>query len=358
MRRLTLLLLIASLAESLSAESSITVRQLEDFLLSPQATRQTDRELARRLSFVHLSEQLTEVRLKLLRSRLRIGPGAAEQLELLAFSSEFETPPAAELPSRLPPDLHEQERILESAKKTAAAAVIELPNFIALRSTRSFDDAPQFSGKNHAKPDIALHFARESDRLITVRAGQEVTIPPGSGQEPSRAEPSNGLTTSGEFGYLLATVLEDSHNGTVAWSRWQAGLNGQPLAVFRYSVPKSASHNLINFCCYATFRDRPPYHGDLYIDPTSGTILRVTLEAELNKDAPVRTAKLSVDYDEVEIGGKNYICPVHGIAVSTVYDVEMEQLDGVGLERFINVVRFTDYHKFGSTARILTTTEP
>jgi hypothetical protein len=84
----------------------------------------------------------------------------------------------------------------------------------------------------------------------------------------------------------------------------------------------------------------------------------VTLEAELNKDAPVRTAKLSVDYDEVEIGGKNYICPVHGIAVSTVYDVEMEQLDGVGLERFINVVRFTDYHKFGSTARILTTTEP
>jgi hypothetical protein len=59
-----------------------------------------------------------------------------------------------------------------------------------------------------------------------------------------------------------------------------------------------------------------------------------------------------VQYGYVDIGGKNYVCPIQGIAVSDVHNLVMES-DGVGLEKHINVVQFLNYHKFGSTSRIL-----
>ncbi len=364
MRRFALLLLFLNLARPLSAATQVSVSQLEEFLLSRRASKETDAELAHQLSSIQLSEHLTDSRLAGICAKLRVGPKTAEQLDLLAISSVFEVPPSAELPSVSPPDSLRQQQIMESARAYTAATIHDLPDFIALRLTRAFDNAPQFTGKRHSKPEIGLHFVREHRREVTFRAGQEILASrgTGSGGEESRTIDSEGLSTWGEFGPILTTILGDSLKGRVVWNRWQNSASGKVLAVFRYSVPKPASHDWIDLCCYLTslenpqflsFRDKPAYHGDLYIDPASGAIFGITLEAELSEDAPLRVSKISVQYDKVEIGGKNYVCPVRGVALSIVHDLQMERLDGVGLERFVNVVRFTDYHKFGSTARIL-----
>jgi hypothetical protein len=285
----------------------------------------------------------------------KMGPKTAEQIGLLAISSAFEAPPSSELPSGPPPDSSEQRRMIESARAYASASAHNLPDFIALRSTQAFNNAPQFTAKAHSKPEIELHFADDYRREVTFRDGREVIVSQGTGSEAPafRSSDHEGLTTWGEFGPILTTVLGDSLLGTIVWGRWQSGADGRRLAVFRYSVPKSASHDLIDLCCYESFRDKPGYHGELYIDPASGTILRVTLEAELGEQSPVRESKVSVQYDAVEIGGKSYICPVRGVALGVIHDLQMERLDGAGLERFINVVQFSNYHKFGSTTRIL-----
>jgi hypothetical protein len=44
---------------------------------------------------------------------------------------------------------------------------------------------------------------------------------------------------------------------------------------------------------------------------------------------------------------------VRGVAVLVFYSLPMEKIDGIGIEKHINEVRFDHYRKFGSTARIV-----
>lgn len=374
MTRIAAILLTPALAASLlaqtavqtAAQTQVTVQQLQDYLLSARARKESDAALARQLSSVQLVEQLTGSRLAALLSRLRAGPQTAEQVGLLAASSVFEAPPPADLPTQPPPNPLEQKRILQAARDYAASSVLRLPDLLATRATRSYDNALQLTGgKKHPQPEIVMHFVGGFERQVTVRGGQEVPFSPTPGANLSHPARVEGMSTWGEFGPLLATVLSDAQAGSIAWSRWQYGDDRARLAVFRYSVPRSASHDLVDL--YSSiqllndpgpsrplqFRDLPAYHGDLYIEPASGTVMRITLNAELVPPAPVLLSQLSVDFAPVEIAGKPYTCPVRGIAVSVVHNAEMESIDGAGPERFVNMVRFTDYHKFASTSRIV-----
>lgn len=364
MRRAISFFLWLVLTAPLSAQTTVTIRQLETFLLSRDTQKQSDSTLAKELASLQLSEQLDEARLANLATHLRLEPQASEQLELLAAASLFEPPsPAAEVEPQSPPDAREQTRILDSARTFADSFARHLPDFLALRSTRSYNNAPQPAGKKHP-PEIRMHYVGARRRQVTVQAGQEVAAAPSASNAPD-SDHAEGMTTWGEFGPLIATILGDTQAGSIAWSRWQTGALGRPLAVFRYSVPKPASHNLIDLDAQVTmlnnprapqlsvFHDHPAYHGDLYIDPVTGAVVRVTLDAELAPSAPVVSSRLAVEYAPVEIGGNSYICPVRGVAVSVVHNAEMEAIEGGGPERFINLVSFTQYHKFGSTARIV-----
>lgn len=364
MRWFALLLVFLGLVEPLSAETRVSVNQLEEFLLSRHASKESDAELAYQLSSIQLSEQLSDSRLAEISAKVSVGPETAVQLKLLAISSVFEAPPSSEVPLGLSPDSLEQQRLIGLARVYASALVQHLPDFTAFRTTQAFNNSAQFTAKRHSKPEIEMHFVREFHREVAFRAGQEVLDSQGGGSIAGAPRPiaPEGLTTWGEFGPILTTVLGDSLKGTIVWSRWQSGAEGRRLAVFHYSIPKPASHYLIDLGYYLTsqedhqflsFRDKPGYSGDLYIDPSSGTILRITLDAELGEDAPVKVSKLSVQYEKVEIGGKTYICPTQGVAQGIAYNLQMEEVDGVGLEKFINVVHFTNYHKFGSTSRIV-----
>lgn len=366
MSRIASILVTVVLAAPLVAQTQVTVQQLEDYLLSSRARKEPDAVLARQLSSVQLVEQLTGSRLAALKSKVRMGPETAEWVELLAASSVFEAPPAGELPTQTRPDALEQKRILQAARDYADSSASRLPDFLAIRSTRSYDNALQLTGRKHPKPEVAMHFVGGLQRQVTVRGGQEVPFSQTPGANLSSPTRVDGMTTWGEFGPLLTTVLGDAQAGLVIWSRWQYGEDGVQLAVFRYSVPRSASHDLVGLYGYfhllddsrpsrpQEYRDLPAYHGELDIEPATGTIVRITVEAELTREAPVLQSRLAVDYAAVEIGGKTYTCPVRGIAVSVVHNAEMEAVEGGGPERFVNQVRFTDYHKFASSLRIVT----
>jgi hypothetical protein len=134
------------------------------------------------------------------------------------------------------------------------------------------------------------------------------------------------------------------------------------LAVFQYAVPKSASHYLVDYCCYRnaedetrelSFHDHPAYHGEVVLSPDSGVIRRITIQADLESSAPIVGSDLAVQYGEVEIGGRAYICPVQSIATTAIHNIMMERIDGVGIERHLNEIQYSDYHKFGSTSRLI-----
>jgi hypothetical protein len=363
MRSFSILLIFLVLVNPIRAATRVTVAQLEQFLTSRQAAKQSDGEMADRLVSVQLTEQLTAQTLMRIASEANLGPSTMEQLRLIANSSIFFAPPSEELPNLAVPDQVSQERMLNAAVEYVDGALQRLPDFVAIRTTDSFDNTPQRAGSKRTKPRAVLHLIRESRREITYRNGKEIVDSDndsGNGQLGSSA--FAGFTTKGEFGPVLKTILSDSFMERVLWNRWQTSESGALVAVFRYGVSKPASHYLIDFCCYQKSRDNPQsfrfrylagYHGELYLDPATGVVDRITLEAELTDDDPVMVSSSAVQYGRVNIGGKSYICPVRSVAVSEIRNLNMELVDKVGPERLINEVRFSDYHKFASTARIL-----
>ncbi len=66
---------------------------------------------------------------------------------------------------------------------------------------------------------------------------------------------------------------------------------------------------------------------------------------------PIRRAAISIQYGAVEINGNSYICPVRSIAISSV--VVRSSREEYRVIRRVNDATFTNYHRFGSTMRIL-----
>jgi VWFA-related protein len=387
MRKTILLAALAAAALPGAAARRLTVTQLEETLSADIAAHRADTDMAHRVGDVELSERLTAATLDHFAARLAIGPRTALALELLADRSAFLDPPASELPATEPPDAAAQQRMMDAARGWVIATVPRLPNFFATRTTNRFDDGPQVLNPGDWPVRAGLHLAGTISRQITFRDGKEVldaAAEPAAGSQ-EQAQQELGLHTIGEFGPELSIVLSDTAKGQVTWSHWEqtpAGL----AAVFRYEVPRAASHYAVNYCCIRdqefverrdlrfnsrnqspqqmatlaktdasqSFRDTPGYHGSIFVDPATGAILRITLEAELKESDPISRAQTVVEYGPVKIGEDSYICPVRSLAISmepAVYKANGEPRSPATL--LINETSFTHYHRLGTTIRML-----
>jgi hypothetical protein len=359
MRPMALLLGIVSLIHPAAAETRVSVAQLEQFLRSSPIRKLPDAELAARLNSVRLEERLTEPALQHLLAGTGFGPRTLEMLELLRSCSQLMESPRSDWLPDAAPSSDVQQQMVDSAKDFAQNALRSLPDFVAVRRTRTFNNEPQAVPGKHSKPKVQLHWVQERQRQIAYLSGREnLDAMPGN-RAPEAVTPANSesFTNWGEFGPILRIVLSDSFKGSVTWSHWERNAAGNRTAVLQYAVPKSASHYSVDWYLPqehgSRFRDKPAYHGDLYFDPAAGTITDVTLIADFEDDSEMAESGLAVEYGKVRIGAKDYICPLHSVAISAMHSEWMKSLDEDGLEKFINEISFTDYHKFGSTARIV-----
>ena len=346
---------------SAHAATPVTIAQLEQFLTSKHAAKESDAEIAERLNQVTLSEELVGSALSRVLAEARVRPRTAEQVQLLAAESIFEPAPEANQPHDPKPDPATQQRMIDGARAYVSWTLHLLPDLLAVRVSRSFTNSITDPHPGHGKPQAQMHFVIEHRREIAYRNGRESAAPL-SRSSDSWTEQTAGLSTWGEFGGMLKIVLNDAFAGHVAWERWQRNESGERVAVFRYSIPEAASHYKLEFCCYLAsienpielpFKAQPGYHGELFIDPRNGTVDRITVEADLKDTDPVRRSAIAVQYGAIEIGGKRFICPLRGVAITDTHNLRMEAIDGVGLEKHTNVVEFVNYHKFGSTSRVL-----
>ncbi len=354
------------------ASKRMTVAQLEQMLSTEKAAHKSDIEIARKISDVELSERLTDLALGQLSKQFAAGSQPAMALLLLADRSSFLDPPAKELPAAPAPDAPTQQHLQEAAKRFAIKTLPNLPNLLATRTTFSFDDSPQQLTNAGYPQRLGLHSVGSSKAEVSVwnekqspltRTGVASSLVPG------------GLTTWGEFGSLLLIILNDSSEGTIEWSHWENTAAGV-VAVFQYEVPKAASHYEINTpveqiqrstasgrwasdggtsatISTAIVHNKPGYKGSLSVDPATGTIVRVTLVADLKGDSAFQNIAILVDYGPVRIANKMVICPVRSLAFASAPATVNANLKGNATE-WLNENLFTDYHMFASTSRILT----
>ena len=341
----------------------VTIAQLRSFLMDQHKSKHPDSETANRMSSVWLSERLTGATLTRVIAETAPGPESLEQLRFLADGSIFAGPPASEGSAFPGPSPEQQRAMLAGGARYAQTALQHLPDFLASRVTRRFDNRPVALDGKHTKTKMQMHWIGEFKDQITYRGGVEIVEDSAAKQTSAELALHPGLVSMGEFGPILLLVFSDFEQGSIAWARWESDPVRGRLAVFNYAVPKSASHYLVDFCCYTTpedetqersFRDHPAYHGEVVLSPDSGSVLRITIEAELDNSAPILTSQLAVQYDDVEIGGRSYLCPMQSIAMTALHNSKMEHINGVGIERHVNEVQYLDYHKFGSTSRMIT----
>jgi hypothetical protein len=387
MRRLIVLGLAAMLASSAVAARKLTVEQLNQALAASIAEHRADADIAHQIGEFELSQRLTTEALDRIAGRFPLQPRTALALQLLADQSAFLDPPPAELPATGTPDPASQQRMLEQARGYVVDIIPRLPNFFATRTTNRFDDTPQKLHPEDWPVRAGLHLVGSSSRTVTFRDGKEVadaalTATRGSGA--TTPAPDLGLYSFGEFGPVLARALTDLVKGKIEFTHWEQTSLGL-AAVYHYQVPKAESHYQVHYCCIVDtqfagrqaigannvsrsrsetnnpaqttnlkpFDEAPAYHGTLAVDPVTGAILRITLEAELGPEAPLARAAQAVEYGRVSIGEQSYICPIRSMALSVQKPPYSANGHPIPPTVSINESTFTHYHRLGSTARMV-----
>jgi VWFA-related protein len=381
MLKLICLIVLLAVTPPILAAKRVTVDQLQQLLLAQRGHQ--DAQVARALSNLQLTEALRPSKLASWQADLP-GSEARQALTLLADESAFLDPPSRDLPSAPTPGLAEQRIIMALAVSYVSNTLHQLPNFFATRETLHYEDTPQSIRENELVPSQPLHPVSSSSATVTYRDDEEAM----DAAMDKTPQTQTGLNTYGEFGNILKTTLLDGGQGSLAWSHWEQG-EGGPEAVFRYTVPREKSHYRLTFCCVSqgngiqTLEKYSGYHGQIAVDPASGAILRLTLEADLKQSDGMLKADILVDYAPVEIGDKKYVCPVRSISVSVVPAEEFHpnvtdtglgafvsaeslrtskasNTDGAlvlsnpgALKNLLNEVTFTQYHLFRADARVL-----
>jgi VWFA-related protein len=324
----------------------VTVAQLTEIV--GRAKGKGDGKVAHAIEHLQLAERLSSPKLAMLSAEL---PGTKSKTALMAVvdASVFLDPPPDETPADTAPDLAEQTQMMARVVDYLKKMIPKLPDFYARRFTTSFEEVLTPKDDKDIHKRGALHSAGNFRATVYYRGGKEIV------QEEGTQE--HGLITRGTFGPILRTVILDAaHSATTQWGRWEAGPNGS-IAVFRFQVPQTESHYEIAESGVLGMMDPTAYHGAIGIDPNSGTILRLVLEADPALGSSIQSSDIMVEYGEVAIGGKAYICPVRSVSYAVGAPYVLTTLDVPtswnGKAARLNDVVFDNYHVFRSDVRIV-----
>jgi VWFA-related protein len=342
----------------------VTVEQLEHALSIVGSN--SDAEVARQLSGMELTERLSTARLATLEATLK-GKKARQALVALADESAFLAPPAGEIPSTAAPDAATQRLIMSRTVGYVNKTIPKLPNFFANRTMVQYHERPAKPGQTWktAAGDQSLYLDETFKATMLFRDGKEVVKEETVKGKPLRPG-ERSLNTVGTFGPLLVTVLmgATSAGSDLAWSRWEQGLNG-PQAVFRYRVPHETplfavgSGYLANGDSLVSFQQEAPFHGEFAVDPASGAVLRLTVQADLKPALPLARTDVMVEYGPVAIGETSYICPLRSVSISRPRTVMAIHEWGENFkvyapfESVLSDMAYEKYHLFRPTARML-----
>jgi VWFA-related protein len=400
--KLALCVAIAITANSALAAKRMTAAQLQQLLAAATTAHKTDEAIAQQISDVELTSRLNSLALQEMVSASP-GPKTQQMLHAIADASAFLDPPASEIPGRPIPDVAAQKFMLSQTIHYAARTLNALPDFLATRQTEHYDDSPQPLTPGAWPARAGLAFRMETQTPVAFRDGRETDDPSfntstaGAGKKPSLSKvsagkdskkrtaqaPNVGLTSWGEFGPILEIVLVDAAKGKLGWAHWEQW-DGKPVAVFQFAVDRANSHYRVQFngrdfgerigSSYGSANGGGPskgqvkdsgagltgevagYHGRLTIDPETGAILRITIQADLRPSDPIQKADIMVEYGSVKIGDSQHICPTRSVSVSLSHSLYQSSpispmVDIVELQ--LNDVKFTDYRRFGSEAKLI-----
>jgi len=370
---ITIVLLLLA-ATPVWAAKKATVQQFKDLLISLNRAGKSDVDVAEEIKQIELTEELTAEAMSSVENYLP-GPLSTAQAKALETSSAILTPPASDLPSTPPPDAATQKAILDKSTDYATRVYAQLPHVTGEKSVERFQDNME-SGVVNSGPNAFL---------VSALPGQNNTHGPfhlietdeknfesmGGAEIPSKVKDKTEWGANGQVallgqGPVLTTVLQEAQaSGNFNWLRWET-IRGKQIAVFSFGVDKKKTHYIINDCCfldvdvngdqyhtqiltdmdsYANWKGYKaivPYHGELFVDPETGVVVRLVTQADL-KGSRVHQEDTRIDYGQMTAAGKPLILPVESY-INT--EVVMSNAPGAGKYIVHRVMFATDYRSY------------
>jgi len=337
-------MLIAVLPGWAAKTRNMTVDQLKQLLVSAHQANTRDADVAKDLEDVELTEELTHNTLESFGPYIP-GQMTTERLFILEAQSSVLPPPASDIPTAPAPDAATQKAILDKAMNYATKTYAELPPVTATKDTRRFQDnadiPPQSLGSRSSgtfAPTITpIRYVTANESQVTLRKGAE----PAPSQDKGQWGANSMIALQGQPPDLSTVMDEAQQTGKIEWLRWEI-VNGKQVAVFSYEVDKKKTTDELVYCCfpqvnesadttsrlgspgggsgnYQTYENwkpwkaKVPYHGEIFIDPNTGVVVRLITEADLKGSDPVRVDTQRIDYGPQTVGGKPLIVPVRNI---------------------------------------------
>ena len=313
------------------AQTGTPVAEVVSLVRSAIEDGQPDAQIAKSLHRIKLAESLDAGAIRQLQSEGAGARALAELERLRRSSSALPAAPAAAYQPPPAPSPEEQKRILEAARESALSYTRSLPDFICTEVVRRFEE-PRSRLLDTLTLKLSYFEQKEKYQLLTVN-GRPTLL---------SYESVGGVITEGEFGSLLSEVFSPGSEAEFRWARWTA-LRQRPAQVYAFRVSAAHSH-------YRILRGGPGgtdeavagQHGFVYLDHDTSRTVRVVAEADsLPRDFPVRSVRTILDYDFVEIGGRQFLLPLRAGARMTTVQTQTR-----------NEVVFHSYKKFAADATI------
>ncbi|MGB6690495.1 MAG: hypothetical protein WBE76_21885 [Terracidiphilus sp.] len=370
-----ILLLVAAAPTLLWANSrKMTVAELQDVLTGLHNSRKSDEQIANELKQIELTEELTPAAMNSMADLVN-GPFSTEQMYVLEARSAMLAPPDTDLPKAAPPDAAAQQALLAKAQDYAAKTYPQLPRLSAAHLVARFQDGVETiqsygginvkigNGNDPLFEQISHYTRLVNTHADTAEIDDGMEKPGGKDATPWGR---NGLVNS-MLPFLPVDLLtsEAVSTGKPKFLRWET-IAGHRTAVFAFAVGKKKSHYAIDYCCFPEtssvgnvlyggrgpnaagsalfggaglsaspfsspasptisnvsdwnpFKAKSGYHGELFLDPDSGAVLRTIVEAEFKPSDFVHYEDIRIDYAPMRMGGNYLYVPVRSFTNAEV----------------------------------------
>jgi hypothetical protein len=162
-----------------------------------------------------------------------------------------------------------------------------------------------------------------------------------NGKPKKSLEESGGAWSTGEFGTVLIDLFSPATATDFVFQR-DSRVNGISAKLYDFSVDKPHSHWSVHMGSQSY---DPPYKGSVWIDPQTGRVMRIEMQAYgFPGSFPIDHTESATDYQYIRLGdAKQYLLPVHAETLSC-------QRGSDYCSR--NVIDFRNYHKYSGESNI------
>lgn len=218
-----------------------------------------------------------------------------------------------------------EDPLIQQARHASDSFFALLPNFLCQQSTtRSYADRDrQWRTVDRVTAEVLYEHGHESYRDVKLNGkltGRSMMDLPGS-------------KSTGEFASTLRALF-DKDTEAIFKFRWDTSLRGFSAAVYDFAVPGDQSDWRITAGSQMILT---PYTGSIWIDRTSGNVVRIEMKAvDIPAAFPFRRVEAEIDYGPVALPSGRYFLPERAQNISCN--------DPPSCSR--NVIEFRNYHKY------------